>query len=201
MATVKACGEWWRQKRLFEMLDWCRSHSQATVIRQGVSARVRFTDVLVGDVVVVAAGDIVPADGILIESSGLRVKADQGDSADPDSEHDAADGDEVHIKNAVDSPFLAAGSMVVEGEAIFLVTAVGICSNWEAVAAAGLGSKVVARLVRDPVPLRRPLERLARSVALLQRLVVPCTRCHAPRAIQASCRTSGLILCCCGAVL
>jgi len=164
LAAVKAWSEWWREKRLFEMLDWCRSNSQATVIRKRVSTRVRFPDVLVGDVVAVAKGDIVPADGILIEARGLRVDESAWpaeSSLDPDDQDDR-----VRMKNVLDCPFLAAGSLVVEGEAVFLVTAVGIYSNWEAVSAAGLGSKLVAKLIRDPVPLRRPLERLARRITL-----------------------------------
>lgn len=162
-ATVKAAGEWWRQKRLFDMLDWSRTAAQATVIRQGLNMRVLFDEVLVGDIVVVTAGDMVPADGVLVESLGLKVdEISSGTQACVLVGGDDAQEDcQVRTKDAFESPFLTAGSLVLEGEAMFLVTAVGAYSNWSSMDAEGLGTKMVSKL-GGVVPLRRPLERLAR---------------------------------------
>ena len=169
VATAKAVGEWWRQKRLFGMLDWCRSTAQATVIREGINTRVSFNEVLVGDIVLVAAGDMVCADGVLVESLSLKVDEVSSPADALLSGSDPDDENQVRSKNAVDAPFLIAGSLVLEGEAMFLVTAVGAYSNWEAVSTAGLGTKLVAKLVRDPVAIRKPLERLARLTAVCGR--------------------------------
>jgi magnesium-transporting ATPase (P-type) len=159
-ATLKALGEWWRQKRLTEMLTWCRDIAKSTVIREGLSMHVPCAEVLVGDMVLLAAGDMVPADAVLAHSLSLKVEESNW-LPDPFEEGD--DDSPVRSKDACSRPFLLAGSMVVQGEGMALVTSVGKLSHWQCEAAGGSsGSTLVAKLVRDPVPLRRPLERLAR---------------------------------------
>ena len=111
--------------------------------------------VLVGDLVLVTVGDMVPADGVLIESLGLKVDEDlfvRGH--DPDDVRTKANN-----KNAFDSPFLSAGGLVLEGEGMFLVTGVGAYSNWNTLDAEGLGTRASLSKLVGVVPLRRPLER------------------------------------------
>ena len=153
LAGARAAGEWWRQRKLLEMLGVCRTAVKATVTRAGQTARVLFEELLVGDMVVIGVGDIVPADGVLLTSRGLTVD----ESAESSGEEEES---QPRAKNA-DSPFLLAGSVVLEGEGRFLVTSVGQYSHWETMTTLSLGSKL-AKLVRDPVPLRRPLDRVAR---------------------------------------
>ncbi len=49
----------------------CRAH-QVRVIRNGREAGISTYDLLVGDVLVLATGDILPADGLLLKGSDLR---------------------------------------------------------------------------------------------------------------------------------
>jgi hypothetical protein len=119
--------------------------------------RVPFEQVLVGDLVLVTVGDMVPADGVLIESLGLKVDEDlfvRGH--DPDDVRTKGNN-----KNAFDSPFLSAGGLVLEGEGMFLVTGVGAYSNWNTLDAEGLGTRASLSKLGGVVPLRRPLERQA----------------------------------------
>ena len=153
--AVNAAGEWWQMQRIFHMLYFTLTVAKATVIRQGLNMRVPFEQVLVGDLVLVTVGDMVPADGVLIESLGLKVDEDlfvRGH--DPDDVRTKANN-----KNAFDSPFLSAGGLVLEGEGMFLVTGVGAHSNWNTLDAEGLGTRASLFKLGGVVPLRRPLER------------------------------------------
>ena len=70
-------------------------------------------DVQVGDVMLLEAGDILCADGILI--TGSNVKCDES----------LLTGESEFIKKNRENPFLVSGSTVSEGEGRYIVTAVG----------------------------------------------------------------------------
>ena len=45
---------------------------QVRVVRDGTEARVSTYDLVVGDVVLVETGDIIPADGVLFEGADIK---------------------------------------------------------------------------------------------------------------------------------
>jgi cation-transporting ATPase E len=109
---------------------------EAVVVRDGVDRRVPVEEVVVGDLVRIAAGDQVVADGTVASADGLAL-----DEANLTGESESAmrgPGDPVW-----------SGSFAVEGAALFEATAVGPDSRAERLTA-------TARAFRHP---RSPLER------------------------------------------
>ncbi|WP_166206098.1 HAD-IC family P-type ATPase [Cognatiluteimonas telluris] len=89
----------------------------ARVIRDGVAGVVRATDLVVGDVIVLAEGDRVPADGRLLEANDLAVDESllTGESV-PLSRQAGADADASTVH---------ASTLVVRGHAVTVVQATG----------------------------------------------------------------------------
>jgi P-type E1-E2 ATPase len=124
---------------------------EAVVVRDGVDRRVPVDHVVVGDVVRLAAGDQVVADGTVASADGLAL-----DEANLTGESEAA-------VRGVGEPVWS-GSFAVEGDALFEATAVGPDSRAEQLTA-------TARTFRHP---RSPLEQANDRLLLwLVALAVP----------------------------
>ncbi|HEU6444477.1 MAG TPA: HAD-IC family P-type ATPase [Gaiellaceae bacterium] len=125
--------------------------TKADVVRDGAVRTAEIDDLVVGDLVQVAPGDQVVADGRLVGSASLAL-----DEA-------VLTGESEAITRAVGDDVLS-GSFVVEGSGRYIVRALGPESYAERVA-------VVARAFRHP---RSPLERsLNRLLLLLVAAMVP----------------------------
>jgi Mg2+-importing ATPase len=107
---------------------------RATVMRDGKQQEIQITDVVVGDVVVLGAGDIVPADARLLEGNHLFVdessltgesaaalKSPKSGDLDPDKEDDRAG-------------LTFFGTSVVSGTGTALVTATGARTSYGEIA-------------------------------------------------------------------
>ncbi|HVV90550.1 MAG TPA: HAD-IC family P-type ATPase, partial [Solirubrobacterales bacterium] len=115
--------------------------AKATVVRDGTPRQVPLADVVVGDLVRVASGDQVPADGELVRADGLAL-----------DESDLTGESEPVVRRVGDQVF--SGSFAVEGEGDLTATAVGAESR-----AARLTA--TARAFRHPrSPLERAMDRL-----------------------------------------
>ena len=126
---------------------------EAVVVRDGVDRRVPVDGVVVGDLVRLAAGDQVVADGTVVSADGLAL-----DEANLTGESEAA------VRDAGEPVW--SGSFAVEGAALFGVTAVGPESRAERLTA-------TARTFRHP---RSPLERANDRLLLwLVALAIPLT--------------------------
>ncbi len=131
------------------------------VRRDGVERLVPSAEVVPGDIVLLSEGDVVPADGEVVEASAFLVdeSALTGESVPvgPRGRHADAPGDEV-----------AAGTVVVKGRAVILATRTGPES--------ALGRISALTDVRTgPTPLQRRMAQLGRmlaTVAVLLCLVV-----------------------------
>ena len=143
----------WQELRAKRKLDELAAlvAPRATVVRDGESRTVTVEHVVEGDRVLLAGGDQVVADGILVDTAGLKL-----DEAILTGESRAVSrtvGDEVR-----------SGSFVVEGTAAFEVTAVGAQSYAGRIAG-------TAREFRHP---RSPLERgINRLLYVLLVVMVP----------------------------
>lgn len=122
--------------------------AMATVLRDGSHRRVAARDLVVGDLLVLEAGDGISADARLVTATGLALdeSAMTGESS---AVHPSTD-DDVH-----------AGTYVLEGEATAEVTATGT--------ATGLADIVAMTRVgrRPPSPLALRLRRVVRVVAVV----------------------------------
>jgi len=101
------------------------------VIRSGKYIRIPVYDLLVGDVCHLEPGDVIPVDGVLIE--GHIKCSEYSDRKSDEVKKTPVDAAMLHLASDPDctlDPFIISGSEVSEGVGTFLVTAVGIYSNF-----------------------------------------------------------------------
>ena len=131
----------------------------ARVRRDGSEAEIAAEEVVVGDVVVLAAGDEVPADGRIIEASSLQIdeSALTGESVpaskgvEPPAGTDLAPGDQT------DMAFMH--TPVTHGSGLMIVTATGADTQ------VGRIAGMLATTAREQTPLTRQLNTLTLWIA------------------------------------
>ena len=105
------------------------SAATSKVLRGGAVVQVKSEDLVVGDVVLLEAGDAVPADGRLLESASLKIEeaALTGESVPVNKFIDI-----IHLRDSAEVPLgdrknmVYMGSTVVYGRGSFVVTATGM---------------------------------------------------------------------------
>ncbi|KAJ6387874.1 hypothetical protein OIU77_026440 [Salix suchowensis] len=110
----------YKQALQFKVLDKEKKNVIVQVTREGSRQKVSIFDLVVGDVVHLSIGDLVPADGILISGHSLSV-----DESCLSGESEPVD---INIKR----PFLLSGTKIQDGYGKMLVTAVGMRTEWGA---------------------------------------------------------------------
>ena len=98
----------------------------AKVIRDGKKIEIQSKDVVPGDILVLEAGDLITADGRVIESYSLQVNESSltGESLSVDKVTDKIDNEEVALGDQRNMVF--SGSLVTYGRALVLVTSTGM---------------------------------------------------------------------------
>ncbi len=161
VVTVGAANDW-QKERQFVKLNKKKDDRKIKVIRSGKSREISVYDVLVGDVVHLEPGDMIPVDGIFI--SGHNVKCDESSATGESDNLKKTSGDEVyeaiegHKNLEKIDPFIISGGKVTEGIGTFLVTAVGVNSSY--------GKTLMS--LREPsqtTPLQAKLNVLAEYIA------------------------------------
>lgn len=101
------------------------SGSEAKVLRDGSVVPIPSAEVTVGDIVMLDAGDYIPADGRLLESASLKVdeSALTGESLGVEKMTDAIEG-EVPLGDRTNMVY--SGSFVTYGRGSFVVTGIGM---------------------------------------------------------------------------
>jgi Ca2+-transporting ATPase len=152
----------YQKQRKFAQLNKKKQDRNVKVIRSGKSREIPIFDVLVGDVVHLEPGDIIPADGILI--NGHNVKCDESSTTGESDLLRKRPGEEVfraimeHKDLRKMDPFIVSGAKVAEGVGTFLVTATGVNSSY---------GKILMSLKEDPgtTPLQSKLNKLAKYIS------------------------------------
>jgi P-type Ca2+ transporter type 2C len=124
----------YQKERQFVKLNKKNDDRTVKVIRSGKSMEISVYDLVVGDLMHLEPGDLIPVDGIFVQ--GHAVKCDES-SATGESDllrKHAADEVFEAITNGIGKldkldPFILSGAKVAEGTGTFLVTAVGIHST------------------------------------------------------------------------
>jgi len=164
----------WQKSRQFKKLNEKQLERDVKVVRFGVPTLISSCKVLVGDVVYLEPGDVIPADGILI--NGDTFMCDESSATGESELVHKTPGDDVFraLKDrgeefaanslpALD-PFVLSGTEVLEGVGTFLVTATGLNSTY---------GKILSQL-RDntePTPLQDRLAVLAKYIARIGILI------------------------------
>jgi Ca2+-transporting ATPase len=130
------------------------SAPRARVIRDGRQTEIPAADVVPGDALVLAEGDLVAADAELMESAALLV-----DESSVTGESVPVDKVVRSVDRAADD-HVAAGTVVVRGRGVATVTATGASSTV---------GRMAALLDAGPqlTPLQRRLRRLSRVLAII----------------------------------
>lgn len=108
----------YKQSLQFIDLDKEKKKIFIQVTRDGRRQKVSIYDLVVGDIVNLFTGDIVPADGIFISGYNLLI----------DESSLTGESEPLYINHA--KPFLLSGTKVQDGSATMLVTAVGMKTEW-----------------------------------------------------------------------
>ncbi|KAL8770073.1 MAG: hypothetical protein Q9209_004111 [Squamulea sp. 1 TL-2023] len=154
----------WQKERQFVKLNKKKEDRNVKVVRSGKSREISVHDVLVGDIMHLEPGDMIPVDGIFI--SGHNVKCDESSATGESDLLRKHSGDEVyaaieaHQSLSKLDPFIISGGKVTEGIGTFLVTAVGVNSSY---------GKTMMSLREDTqtTPLQSKLNVLAEYIAKL----------------------------------
>src|SRR5205814_8713084 len=118
--------------------------AEARVLRDGTQRSVPTADLVTGDLLVLAEGDVVPADAVLVESVGLLL------------DESALTGESVPVDRALDDP-VQAGTVVVRGRGQAVVTATGAASAMGRIASLMSGGSGLTPLQRRLVGVGRTL--------------------------------------------
>ena len=133
IVVVVGAANDWQKERQFVKLNKKKEDRVVKIVRSGRSREISVHDILVGDIVHLEPGDLIPVDGIFI--TGHNVKCDES-SATGESDilkkspaDDVFKAIEAHENLGKLDPFIISGGKVTEGIGTFLVTAVGINSS------------------------------------------------------------------------
>ncbi len=131
----------------------------ATVVRDGASTRVPTTQIVPGDVLLLAEGDAVAADGRLVEAASLTVaEASLTGESEPVLKDAATLTGQVGLGDRVDMVF--SGTAVARGRGRAVVTATGMDTEMGNVA------RLLGRTEEERTPLQREVERVGRTLAI-----------------------------------
>lgn len=154
----------YQKERQFAKLNKKKQDRLVKAIRSGKTVEISVFDVLVGDVLHLEPGDMIPVDGILIE--GYNVKCDESQATGESDIIRKKPADEVYaaIENNENvkkmDPFIQSGARVMEGMGTYLVTSTGIYSSY---------GRTLMALDEDPemTPLQSKLNIIAEYIAKL----------------------------------
>ncbi|KAJ4835750.1 Alpha carbonic anhydrase 4 [Turnera subulata] len=108
----------YRQSLQFRDLDMEKKKISIQVTRDGRKQEVSIYDLVVGDIVQLSIGDIVPADGLYVSGYSLTI----------DESSLTGESEPAHVNE--NKPFLLSGTKVQDGSGKMLVTAVGMRTEW-----------------------------------------------------------------------
>ena len=131
----------------------------ARVRRDGTEAQIPAEELVVGDVVLISAGDQVPADGRIVGASALQIdeSALTGESVPAAKDAETLSGDQLGPGEQTNMVFM--NTPVTHGSATVIVTATGAGTEL------GKISGMLAATAREESPLTRELDRLTLWIA------------------------------------
>lgn len=151
-----------RSAKAFEALSKINSNMTVKVVRNGKTISVSSEDIVVGDVLLVSAGDKLPADGRLLSAVDLSVNesALTGESYPVKKDADAViDDEKLPLAERVN--MLYSGTFVTEGQGKILITAVGDKTEFGKIAGELNGQS------KSNTPLQEKLARLGKTITVM----------------------------------
>ena len=137
------------------------SSPTAKVLRGGARVEIPSADVVPGDIVLLEAGDMVVADGRILENFSLKVNESSltGESEGVDKTEEAIDADQVALGDQKNMVF--SGSLVTYGRATVLVTGTGMNTELGKIAA------LMNQTQQRKTPLQQSLDDFSAKLAIV----------------------------------
>uniref|UniRef100_A0AAR2JKX0 Calcium-transporting ATPase n=1 Tax=Pygocentrus nattereri TaxID=42514 RepID=A0AAR2JKX0_PYGNA len=118
VVLVTAFNDWSKEKQFRGLQSRIEQEQKFTVVRGGQVIQIPVAEIVVGDIAQIKYGDLLPADGILIQGNDLKI------------DESSLTGESDHVKKTQEKdPMLLSGTHVMEGSGKMLVTAVGVNSQ------------------------------------------------------------------------
>ena len=152
-----------KAEKEFEVLNKVKDSRPVKALRSRLSTSaprwvsILKQDVVVGDIVKLESGDEIPADGYLVESTSLRVDESNFTGelyANKTTDESEFDPDATYVSN-----FLLRGATVIEGNAVYRVSAVGMDTE------EGRGVAITQEGTTEETPLNKQLSQLGRWIS------------------------------------
>ncbi|KAJ6259482.1 hypothetical protein Dda_5119 [Drechslerella dactyloides] len=162
IVVVVGAGNDWQKERQFVKLNKRKEDRYVKAMRSGKVCQISVYDILVGDVLYLEPGDMIPADGVFI--SGHNVKCDESSATGEIDQIKKTPADDCMVQMLAGGnvkkldPFILSGGKVLEGLGTYLVTSVGVNSSH---------GKIMMALREDveATPLQVKLNGLAEGIA------------------------------------
>lgn len=163
LATTLAFLNEYKAAQEFDILNQVSDEVPIKVVRDGAFTTVPIKDIVVGDIVLLEAGDEVPADGKILEAVSLQIDEARltGESL-PVTKHPADPGDTTDAAdNAYPPDFVLRSTMVFDGHGVVEVSAVGDATE------IGKAARAASEDSDEPTPLNRQLDRLSKLIGVV----------------------------------
>ncbi|KAJ3278321.1 hypothetical protein HK104_002450, partial [Borealophlyctis nickersoniae] len=147
VVLVASLNDFRKQAQFRKLTTFSKSLAVTKVYRDGRVQQIQNTNLLVGDLCQLETGDVLPADGVLVQ--GFSVEADESSMT----------GEPNAIKKDLEKdPFLLSGTKITNGQGRMLVIAVG-CNS--------MNGRTMLALEVEPeeTPLQAKLSNLADQIA------------------------------------
>uniref|UniRef100_A0A4W5L7T2 Calcium-transporting ATPase n=1 Tax=Hucho hucho TaxID=62062 RepID=A0A4W5L7T2_9TELE len=118
VVLVTAFNDWSKEKQFRGLQNRIEQEQKFTVIRKGQVIQIPVSELVTGDIAQIKYGDLLPADGILIQGNDLKI----------DESSLTGESDQVR-KSLEKDPMLLSGTHVMEGSGRMVVSAVGLNSQ------------------------------------------------------------------------
>jgi Ca2+-transporting ATPase len=159
--VVNTALSFWREYRAEQAIEKLREilPSFAHVVRDGVESFISSSDVIPGDLLVLAEGDNIPADARVIEEYGLRTNnatltgeaIPARKTADPSNQSGISEVDQPNL--------IFAGTSIASGTGRAVVTATGMSTQFGRIA------HLTQSIAEEPTPFQKELSQLSKVTA------------------------------------
>ncbi|XP_060619154.2 plasma membrane calcium-transporting ATPase 3 isoform X2 [Anolis sagrei] len=118
VVLVTAFNDWSKEKQFRGLQSRIEQEQKFTVIRNGQQVQIPVAELVVGDIAQIKYGDLLPADGVLIQGNDLKI------------DESSLTGESDHVRKSVEKdPMLLSGTHVMEGSGRMVISAVGVNSQ------------------------------------------------------------------------
>eukprot|EP01041_Mallomonas_annulata_P008298 gene8298-17059_t len=150
VALVTATNDYTKELQFRALEKSSQTDERTSVIRNGEIDRVNPKDLVVGDIIKLQAGDMIPADAIVVDHNVVMVN------------ESALTGESIDLRKSMEKDcFLLSSTVITDGEEVkAIVTGIGVNSQW---------GKIKANLVSEAVntPLQDKLEDMSKLIGTI----------------------------------